>query len=402
MALIYSNPVSAPFLPLPASAAPSYAGQRACSTLILSCNYGGGHRSAAQALSQWWAHGRSHWQVTVFDYFSRFVHPLYARATEFSYVQSVRLFPPVYGFFYELTANIPADSRTQQFINHLGKQSLLRYLRQHPADLVACVHPTPAGALSDLKRDGLIDCQVATVVTDLVIHSQWIHPYVDLYLVGSDCVREGLIRRGIRPERIRVTGIPIVPRFTEGVNRQAARRQLRVRPELPGVLVMVGAAGMIRKAIDIYYAIEDLPVELFFVCGQDQHLRSRLRALTHGRPRFHVLGFVDNVPELMAACDFMVSKAGGLTISEALAMELPMLIYRPIPGQEHANRDYLVHVGAAVSARNQRELRQRLIALCSNPGLLKRMRAAAHAVRRPYATEDAARAMAALVEGVEP
>ena len=103
----------------------------------------------------------------------------------------------------------------------------------------------------------------------------------------------------------------------------------------------------------------------------------------------------------MAACDLTVTKAGGLTISEALAMELPMLIYRPIPGQEYANRDYLLRAGAAVYARTRRELREQLIELIRSPARLEAMRAAARAIRRPHAAAAAAAAMSALVEGSE-
>src|SRR5690606_5897229 len=121
----------------------SYPGQRTKSVLILSCNYGGGHRSAAGALREWWQTHRPDWNIQVEDYFSRFVHPLYARATEFGYTQSVRLFPPVYRFFYDLTANMPSESKTQQWINQLGQQALARCLREDNTDLVVAVHSTP-------------------------------------------------------------------------------------------------------------------------------------------------------------------------------------------------------------------------------------------------------------------
>jgi processive 1,2-diacylglycerol beta-glucosyltransferase len=334
----------------------------------------------------------------VLDYFDEFVSPLTTQAATIGYTQSVRLFPQAYKIFYQATQDLAPESATQQWLNNLGKRGLEAHLQDEPADVIVAVHPTPAGALSELRLTGRLPTPCVTVVTDYAVHNQWIHPGTDLYLVGSDCVRDGLAERGVPREKIVVTGIPIRANTALLSQREALKEKWALKPGLPTVLVMTGAQGMLRNPGPLFHTIASRPVQGFFLCGKDKALMARLRLWADRYPNFRILGFVRVVPELMCVSDILISKAGGLTTSEALAMELPMIIFHPIPGQEYANRDYLTRSGAALAADSRRELGAALDLLCKTRGKLEEMRAAIRKIRRPDAAEHASLEMLRLIQ----
>lgn len=376
-------------------------GGQAPSLLVLSASYGGGHQRVAEVLEAAWRRSSPRVRVEVVDFFERFVNPALNRFTRTLYVRSVRHAPRLWGAFYYATGNIRPDSGTQRFINRLGKARLLAYLRQYNPHGVVSVHPTPAGSLSELKGEGKVSQPSAVVMTDYAVHSQWIHPHVDLYCVASEEVRAGLADRGVPPQRIRVTGIPVDPAFAEPLDRAEVARKLGLDPARATVLVMAGAYAMLGGIVDVHRVLLGLPrpVQAVFVCGRDEALVRRLRQRSRRRPDVHVHGFVSNVHEYMAAADLLVTKAGGITVSEALVRELPMVVYRPIPGQEEWNTRMLVAAGAALVARDPEELAQVLQRLLADPAALEAMRQAARRIRRPHAAREAADAILQLVFG---
>jgi processive 1,2-diacylglycerol beta-glucosyltransferase len=362
---------------------------RPIKALILSARFGGGHRSAAEALSAGWQKCVPDGDVQVVDYYDQFVSPVVTGAADIGYTQSVRLFPYGYKLFYQVTRDLRPDSSAQRWLNSIGRRELDAYLDAHPADVIIGVHPTPCGALSHLRLTGRLDRPAVTVITDYTVHNQWIHPGTDLYLVGSQTVREGLIARGVPGEKIVVTGIPIKVNTNLLRQRESLREKWGLKPDIPAVLVMTGAQGMMRRPWMLFHTIASRPVQGFFLCGKDRALMARLKLWSDRYPEFRILPFVRVVPELMCVSDILISKAGGLTTSEALAMELPMIIFHPIPGQEYANRDYLVGSNAALSAGSTRELGAALDLLCASPNKLLEMRASIRDIRRPDAAEHA-------------
>lgn len=386
-------------VPAPEEQAPRQPGLPATGprVLVLSARFGGGHRSAAEALRAWWESSGAPGTLEVLDYYDAFVSPVVTHAASIGYTQSVRLWPASYGLFYEATRRLRPNSAAQQWLNNLGRRGLEEYLRDHPADIIVGVHPTPCGALSELRRAGLLHVPVVSIITDYTVHSQWIHPGTDLYLVGSESVREGVLRRGVPPERVAVTGIPVRVNTRLLEQREALREKWGLLPDRPTVLVMTGAQGMMRRPWRLFHTVASRPVQGFFLCGRDRALLARLRLIEDRYPHFRVMPFVRIVPELMCVSDVLVSKAGGLTTSEALAMELPMIVFHPIPGQEYANRDFLVEAGCALSANTMRALGAAVDDVCRHPEKLAAMREATRAVRRPHAAADAGRALLQLL-----
>jgi len=217
-------------------------------------------------------------------------------------------------------------------------------------------------------------------------------------VVASEAVRRGLQERGIAADRIHATGIPIRAAFREPADADAVRSRYELRDDLPVVLVMPGAYGMMAGTFHVFKILASMPVQVIYVCGRDQRLRRRLeRMAPRARQQPVVLGYVDTIPDLMTIADLMVTKAGGVTVSEALAKGLPMLIYRAIPGQERENTRFLTQVGAAVAVRSRRQLARALTDLLAHRERLEQMRQAALQAAHPEADLAAAQAVLALL-----
>jgi processive 1,2-diacylglycerol beta-glucosyltransferase len=368
---------------------------------VLSCTYGGGHHRVAEVLAQEFRRLPG-CVVEEYDYIETFIGHFYNAVTTFLYIGSVRWAPWAWRWFYQATSAIPYDSPMQRFINGLGKRRLTRFLETYKPDLVVCTYCVPAGAISELKLAHLTEIPCATVVTDHAVHSQWVHPGVDLFIVSSEFVREGMVARGIAAQRIRATGIPIDARFTAAGDRRALRQAHGLDADRLTILVMVGAANLLRQplALEFYRVLADLPhaVQILFVCGRDERLRRAAQALAPAvRNPVHVYGFVNDVYDLMAMSDLMVSKPGGVTTSEALAAELPLVLVSPVPGQEEENVSYLTQLGAAVVAATPAEVHRAVLDLVTHPERLEQMREAAHRVGRAGAAARGAAEILALL-----
>jgi processive 1,2-diacylglycerol beta-glucosyltransferase len=229
---------------------------------------------------------------------------------------------------------------------------------------------------------------VVGIVTDFVVHPFWIYRNVDAYAVASQEMRSNLIARGIRPERIVVSGIPVDARFSRPrLTKEALRAALDLPADRRVVLMMGGGLGigpielMMRALGDVAE-----PVAGVIIVGRNDRLARRIvAAAEHTEYPLRVLGFVDNVFDYMQASDVLVSKPGGLTSSEALAAELPMILVRPLPGQEERNTRYLVSRRAAVRAAGRPQLTRALEDLLGSPQRERLLRERMRALRRPDA-----------------
>lgn len=359
--------------------------------VLLESTYGGGHTQAGVALAAALTELEPGLTVERIDFFD-LVNPTLNVAARFAYAQWIARVPVLWREFYERTGQLPPTSSWQQFLNRLGARRLARFLKERRPRVVVATHPTPGCVAAQLRRDGHLTAPVVTVVTDYIAHSFWVHPDIDRFIVGHEAVRDGLVARGVAEERVSVTGIPIHPRFQRAVDAARVRAGLGLSGD-PVVLFMAGSYGQVRGMVPAcqQLASSDLPLQLVVVAGRDAQLERRIRAATEGARRpVRVMGFVDNVHELMSIADLLVSKAGGLTVSEALAKGLPMLIYRPIPGQEEGNAAFLVAHGAARVVQDPESLLAGVRGLLSDPVRLGRMAAVSAGLGRPRAGLDAA------------
>jgi processive 1,2-diacylglycerol beta-glucosyltransferase len=360
-------------------------GQSMTRVLIVTASYGSGHNVAAQSLAA--AFEREKTQVTVVDHFREMVHPLFDRSSRALYHAMLRRAPFLWGLGYSLGDWMPSDSLLTLGVTRLGTRRLGALLERLAPDLVVTVHATPAVAISSLAKLGARVPPHTTVVTDFVAHSQWIAPHIDRYCVADPEVRHELIARGISADRILVTGVPVRPDFAETIAPAAAREALGLSTRAPVVLAMAGSQGELGRLPDVARALAAMrrPLQGVIVAGHDTRLKATLSRLTEGTT-IRTLGYVDDVRPLMAAADVLVTKAGGMTLAEAMATETPLLLYGSLPGQERRNERFAARAGIALVARHHSELTPLLERALGDPELLEHLRARMRRLRHPDAT----------------
>jgi len=364
--------------------------------VVLSASYGSGHNQVAEAIRQAFS-ALDGWPVQVRDHFDAFVSPVFGRSTRALYLSILKHTPHLWGRIYHFADRLPVRSPLMFGMNRLGARQLAEFLARTLPGAVISVHPAPAGAVSAAKAAGLRVPHL-TVFTDFVAHGQWLYPNVERYCVPCEEVADGLVERGISRERIAVTGIPIRRRFPCRFDREELRAKHGLKAGEPVVLVMAGAHATLGRMTEALKVFKSLPVACqgVFVCGRDHGLADRLRR--DADDRIQIMGYVEPVEELMALADVLVTKAGAVTISEAIAMELPMILYRSLPGQEEANHSYLERAGGALIARNETDLARALLELLTDQVLIGKLRKHLRRLKLPDPAGAVARESLRLVE----
>jgi processive 1,2-diacylglycerol beta-glucosyltransferase len=357
--------------------------------LILTASYGSGHARAAGVLADEFR--RAGALPTVVDHFRDLVHPKFDQWSRALYYTILRRAPALWGGAYWLGDQISVSSPFMLGLNRVGARKLRRLLHAQRFDQVVSVQPTPAAALSYLRSRGEPTPPHTTVFTDFVAHTQWIHPHVDRYCVPAEEIAHELTAKGLPSEGVVVTGIPVACEFLQQPDRAAARLALGLSPRLPVLLFMDGSGGgfgRLEEAAQAVLAMEQ-SFQAVFVAGHERGLEARLRRLADGHEnRVKVFGFVDHIRELMAAADFLVTKAGGLTLAEALAAELPVICFGSLPGQETRNERFAAMSGVGLVAGSGAQLQRVIAAALRDPVLLRDIRERIGLYRRPRAAQD--------------
>ena len=365
--------------------------------LIATVTAGGGHVAAAAALDEAWRSLRPDDVVGRVD-LVKFFSPLHRKIVSDGYVKLVNHAPELWGMVFAKTDSPKLARRLNRVKALFPSQSRARFGRhigQFKPDVVLCTHYLPLETLAGLrKKKDAAQPMVASIVTDFEAHALWMEACVDLYCVAAEETKARLVARGAAPGSVEATGIPISARFASKPDAGAARRVLGLRDDQPVLLVLSGGFGM-GPVAGILGALDrsERTFQTVVVTGRNEELRRELGARDWKHPT-HVLGFASNMHELMAVADCIITKPGGLTSSEALAMGKPLVIIDPIPGQEAANSDFLLERGAAVKVNRVEDLPYRLGQLLGARKLAEMARAA-RGLGRPDAArricEEAAR-----------
>jgi len=347
--------------------------------LIATVTAGGGHLAAAAALDEAWRALRPHDVVERVD-LVKFFSPLHRKIHADGYVKLVERAPELWGMIFAKTDTPKVArrlNRIQQLFPGRSRARFARFVGGFNPDVVLCTHYTPVEAMVHLRSKSdasrpLIVC----VVTDFEAHALWMAEGVDLYCVAAEDTRARLMARGAAAANAVATGIPIAAKFSAKTDPRTVRRALGLRDDLPTLLVLSGGFGMgpVGKILAELDKV-DREFQNVVVCGRNEELRRELAVQDRKHPT-RVLGFAANMHELMAVADLIISKPGGLTSSEALALGRPLLIIDPIPGQEAANSDFLLERGAAAKVNRVEDLPYRVNQLLGSKKLADMAKAA--------------------------
>ncbi|MCL4419460.1 UDP-N-acetylglucosamine--LPS N-acetylglucosamine transferase [Patescibacteria group bacterium] len=359
--------------------------------LVFSASFGNGHLRAAEAVIEGiWIKDPSA-KIIHFD-FGDFLNKPINTIIKSVYGEIIKHVPKLWGRFYYKTSQVQPRSRSQRLLSRLGQRSFLKFIHEFKPDFIVCTYPTVSSVLAQLRIEHKLKAPIITLITDYTVHSHWVHPGVDCYIVACEAVRESLLSWGIMEKNICVTGIPVSIKFEEDLDRELILAKLGLKHDLPTFLVMGGSYGVLKSAKRICKKLADslVPVQVIIVCGKNEKLFHSLETvIAQARNPIVRLEYVHNVEELMSVSHLIITKAGGLTVSEALTKQLPLLIYKPIPGQEEENAHFVKGIGAGLVAETEFELGQLLGHFLSNPQELERMRQKASVALPGHSTERA-------------
>ncbi|MGU7773442.1 MGDG synthase family glycosyltransferase [Burkholderia sp. MR1-5-21] len=357
--------------------------------LLLSVSAGAGHTRAAEAIR---AFADSHpagidaTHLDVMDFVSAGFRKLYTDL----YIKLVSSQPALWGYLYQKTDEVQPSAPSQKIrraIERLNCRSLMAEIERQRPDAIICTHFLPAELLSREIRKGRVDAPVWVQVTDFDLHSMWVVPNMRGYFAANDEIAWRMRARGMASDAVHVSGIPIMPAFGQPLDRNACAAEFGLDPARPTFLMMSGGAGL--GGLDVLAArlLEmDADFQLIALAGKNQAMLASLQVLAAQHPgRLFPQGFTHHVERLMACADLVITKPGGLTTSECLAMQLPMIVNSPIPGQEERNADFLLEQGVALKAIDDDALVYRIRALLQAPERLADMRRRLVPLGRPHA-----------------
>ena len=319
--------------------------------LILSCSTGQGHNTAAEAVRE--ALEARGAECALLDPFS-FKSERVARNVANAYIRNAVFAPHLFGALYKLGGLI-SSSRLRSpvyWANTRYAKELAAHIVNESFDAVVTSHLYPAEALSFLKRHKRIRIPFYTVMTDYDCSPFWEETIPERCFTPSDEISNICVRRGMPPERLVATGIPVRGSANERVGKTQARISLGLAPEGRLVVVMGGSmgGGRIEDVVrEILNALDD-KTQIAALCGSNRRLARRLQQRFAGEMRLQIVGYTKQAPLWMEACDVLLTKPGGLTSTEAAVKNVPLVLTAPIPGCETLNAAYFERHGLALRA----------------------------------------------------
>lgn len=360
--------------------------------LVLSVSAGAGHNRAAEAIDasakKYFPDVSSQWHDAL-NFTTRWFKTVYSQ----SYMVMVNHMPSVWGLLYHRMGEHGDRKKLNKLVkayDQMAYKRLMRMVDRFQPDAILCTHFLPPNVILTHKGGERYRVPVGVVITDFDVHSFWVNPDVSVYYVASEEVKWQATRYGIPEEKIVVTGIPVHPAFSERKGRARLQKDFGLRADRKTLLVVSGGFGVgdVESAVASLLKL-DMDFQMLVISGKNEKLRKKLAALCKPHAdRVQVFGFVRNIQDFMEASDAVVTKAGGLTVSECLAVGVPMIITSPIPGQEERNCDFLMEQGAAIKAKNLDVLDFKVRELLSDDTRLSAMRSAAQRVARPHAGRE--------------
>jgi processive 1,2-diacylglycerol beta-glucosyltransferase len=361
---------------------------------------GAGHLSAANAVCAGLREREPDVRTLIVDSY-KYAALVVSRVVSDGYLRMIKTIPQMYRYIYDRAEKATEVGPFRTWAHQFTATNLRPLLQRERPDVIVCTHAFPSGAMAEYKRMFSDAPPVVGIVTDFAVHAFWIHDNVEGYCVATDDMRDVLVARGVPSQRVEVTGIPVDPRFglanddVDSLEARQLRERLGLPVDRPIALVMGGGLGIgpLESTLRVMDAVQT-PMTAVVVAGRNKRAEARVLGAAEGVAYpVRVLRFVDNVYDYMHAADVFVTKPGGLSTAEALAAQTPMVLLKPLPGQEERNVRVLTDWGVAVRARTPGDLPLVLKSVLTDSPRRERMIAAARQHGRP----DAARRAASMI-----
>lgn len=343
--------------------------------LILTAATGGGHIRASRAIEHYLNEHMPDSQTQVVDAL-KCISTIFDKTICDGYHFLATKQPKVFGKLYEQTNRETALSRFVPLINSMVARRLLPTIDEFCPDIILTTHPFVNEMVSELKEKGKIAQPLICILTDYSPHRAWVAKNVDAYVVASEDMVPALADMGAPKDRIFPFGIPVFSQFFSQANREELLEEFGLEKGLMTVLFMAGSFG-VTNILQIYRDVVALPdaFQLIVITGRNQKLYDALeKEIVHSPKKTKLIFFTNEVEKYMKVSDLIVTKPGGLTVSEALACNLPLAVFDAIPGQEEENADFLLSHDMAVHMKKGDNCAKAIQLLLQDEERLNRMR----------------------------
>lgn len=366
--------------------------------LILTCNTGEGHNTAARALEEYLTtHGNS----AVVLGFMKLAGEKHDRRISRSYIVSTKYAPHIFHLFYRAGAAISSPNRKSPvYYSNAGMAKYLnKYLEENPDfDIIVATHLYAGETLTYMKRKGMLKQKVISVQTDYTWSPFWEETLCDAFVIPHEELTENFTAKGIPREKLYPLGIPVRAEFCRNFGKNKARKLLKL-PEDKAIYLIIGGSmgfGKIRRFTRQLNKCCKNGEHILVICGTNEFLKRALKRDFKACTNIHIIGFTGKVSLYMEACDVVYTKPGGLSSTEVMIKNKPLVHTAPIPGCEMDNLKFFVPRGISVTSKRiseQIEFGQRLV----NE---REYREKMLAVQRQYAKPNAASDISRLLEEI--
>ncbi|MFH1281362.1 MAG: glycosyltransferase [Candidatus Omnitrophota bacterium] len=351
-----------------------------------------GHRSATLAIEK--AIRQLHPDVEILNINAfNYTNPISEKVINRIYMEVIKRTPKVWDYLYDNPSVVKGLENIKQFIHKSNSPKLKKLFDRFNPDLVVCTQAFPCGMVADFKKTYGVNLPLVAVLTDYIPHSYWVYDAVDYYVTPSEEVSARLEKKGVNSNKIKPYGIPFDEKFNQRLSQEEIFSKLKLDPRKPVVLIMGGGQGLgpIKTIVKSLEKSEHNITELIVTGTNKKLFRSLKRKIKHYKQDIRLFGFIQNIHELMHISKVIISKPGGVTTAEVLSMGLPMIIVKPIPGQEINNTNFLTQKQAAIKVDEPKEVYRAIDDLLKNKIKLERLRAAGLKIAKPGASMDIAK-----------
>ena len=349
--------------------------------LIVYASAGIGHKKAAEAIYNAYKVKNTSDEVVYLDMLDK-CNSLTRVAYPGLYIFAVKHLTWIWALLFLMSNNrifCRLTKKLKLFIESCNCPEFIKYLKDEKFDVIISTHFYASSMAGELKRKSQIKSKLVTVITDYRVHSYWLSNETDKFLVASERTKEDLINDGILKEKIEITGIPVDLKFSAAKDKKSIIKKLNLENKELYILIMGGGFGvgpyeyLLKKLADFKDKLS-----LIFVCGYNLELLGRLKVCAKELEfEVNLLGYADNVDELMQVSDLIITKAGGITLTESLVSGLPAVVIKPIPGQEEGNAAYLASKGAVIAKKTPQAIVEFISQVLKNRDILIKMRQSA-------------------------
>ncbi len=353
--------------------------------LILTAKYGNGHVQVAKTLENK-CKELGFKKVTICNLYSE-SFPIFSEITQYLYLKSFSIGKQFYRLFYYGVDKI-YNKRMMNLYFKMGHKRLHQIVQNEQPDII--INTFPMIVVPEYRRKTGTVIPTFNVLTDFCLHKIWVHENIDKYYVATNHVKNKLTEIGVNPNSIKVTGIPIRAQFEEKRNQKEIYEKYQLDPNKKTLLIMAGAHGVLKNVKELCqtFITNRKDIQTVVVCGKNTLLKESLEPLAQMYPEnFKVYSYVERVDELYQITSCMITKPGGITLTEATALGVPVILFKPVPGQEKENALFFEQNRAAIVVNQIEDMADEVDKLLSDQEKLEEMKKNIKKIHVPHSAD---------------